>query len=147
MPVRDYLLNLSPADSDLPLIATNVMSANTVDLKGTPLRGMAVRLNLGYTLGNTAVLTGTFNVVIHAASSTPVSSSDPVIGQLDAPIVASSEAAGTTVEKIIPIDTNYRYIRAEFQISGLAASDSPAFSQVEAYVVLKSRDWSREVDF
>lgn len=146
-PVRDANLDLSPYASDLPLIATNVLSEDTVDLEGTPLTGLAVRLNVGYTVTNTAVLTGTLNVVIHAASSTPVSSSDPIVGQLDAAIIASSETAGYTVEKIIPFTTAYRYVRAEFAVTTVA-SDSPAWSQVEAFIVENvGLDWTRQVNF
>lgn len=147
MTTRDALLCLSPADSDLPLIATNVLSASTIDLEATPLKGLCVRLNVGYTAGNTLVLTGTLNVIIHAASSTPVTSSDPIVGQLDDPIIMSSETAGYTVEEIIPFTTNYRYVRAEFAVTTVA-SDSPAWSEVEAYVCENvGLNWSREVSF
>lgn len=147
MPVRDTNLDLSPAATDLPLIATNVLSANTLSIEGTPLRGLAVRLNVGYTAGNTAVLTGTLNVVVHAASSTPVSSSDPIVGELDAPIIMSSETAGYTVEKIIPFTTAYRYVRCEFALTTVA-SDSPAWSQVDAFITENvGLGWTREVNF
>ena len=146
-PIRDANLNLSPNDSDLPLIATNVMSANTIDLKGTPLKGLCVRLNVGYTAGNSAVLTGTLNVIIHAASSTPVASSDPIVGQLDDPIIMSSETAGYTLEEIIPFTTNYRYVRAEFVVTTVA-SDSPSWSEVEAYITENvGLNWTRQVEF
>lgn len=146
-PVRDTNLDLSPEASDLPLIATNRMSADTLSIEGTPLKGLAVRLNVGYTAGNTAVLTGTLNVIVHAASSTPVSSSDPIVGQLDSPIIMSSETAGYTVEKIIPFTTEYRYVRAEFALTTVA-SDSPSWSQVEAFVVENvGLEWDRSVNF
>ena len=146
--IRDANLDLSPEASDLPLIATNKMSANTIDLEGTPLTGMSVRLNVGYTLGNTAKKTGTLNVVLHGASSTPVSSSDPIVGELDTPIVMSSETAGYTEEHIIPFVTSYRYVRAEFALATNAASDSPAWSQVDAFVQLYlGQDWTRQVNF
>jgi hypothetical protein len=147
-PVRDTNLNLSPADSDLPLIVTNVLSATTLDIMGTPLAGLCVRLNLAYTLGNTLIETGTLNVIIHAASSTPVASSDPIVGMLDTPIIMSSETAGYTLEKIIPFTTNYRYVRAEFALATNAASDSPAWSQVEAFVTENvGLDWDRNISF
>lgn len=147
MPVRDTNLNLSPNASDLPLIATNVLSANTIEINGTPVTGLAVRLNVGYTLGNTAVKTGTLNVVIHAASSTPVTSSDPIVGQLDAPIIMSSETAGYTVENIIPFTTNYRYVRAEFAVTTVT-TDSPAWSVVDAYITENvGLAWDRNVNF
>lgn len=145
-PVRDTNLNLSPQASDLPLIATNVLGQE-VDLEGTPLTGLAVRLNVGYTAGNTAVLTGTLNVVIHGASSSGVASSDPIVGQLDAPIIMSSETAGYTEEHIIPFTTSYRYVRAEFAVTTVA-SDSPAWSQVDAYITENvGLDWDRNINF
>lgn len=148
MPVRDTNLNLSPEASDLPLIATNRLSADTIEINSTPLTGLAVRLDVGYTMGNTLNTAGALNVIIHAASSTPVASSDPIAGQLDTPIVLSSETAGYTVQKIIPFTTNKRYVRAEFALSGLAASDSPAFSKVDAYIVENvGLAWDRNVGF
>lgn len=147
MPIRDADLDLSPNASDLPLIATNVLSASTLDLEGTPLRGLCVRLNVGYTAGNTAVLTGTLNVIIHAATSTPVTSSDPIVGQLDEAIIMSSETAGTTVERIIPFTTERRYVRAEFAVTTVA-SDSPAWSAVDAFVTHNvGIEWDRNVNF
>lgn len=147
MPARDYNLNVSPVDSDLPLIATNKLGQE-VDLHGTPLKGLAVRVNVGYTIGNTAVLTGTLNVIAHGASSSGVASSDPIIGQFDAPVVISSETAGYTFEKIFPITTAYRYVRLEYAIATLAASDSPSFSDVDAYIVHNvGLNWDRSVSF
>jgi hypothetical protein len=146
-PVRDTNLDLSPYASDLPLIVTNVLSEHTLDIEGTPIHGLAVRLNVGYTLGNTAIKTATLNVVVHAASSTPVASSDPIVGELDSPITMSSETAGYTVEKIIPFSTEYRYVRCEFAVTG-AASDSPAWSAVEAFVTENvAFEWDRNVNF
>jgi hypothetical protein len=148
MTARDTNIDLSPFASDLPLIVTNVMSEHTLDIEGTPLEGLAVRLNIGYTLTNTSLITGTLNVIVHAASSTPVASSDPIVGQLDDPIILSSLVAGTTVEEIIPFTTAYRYVRAEFAIAGLAASDSPAISAVEAFVIENvGLNWSRAISF
>ena len=146
MTTRDANLDLSPVASDLPLIATNVLGTE-VDLKGTPLAGLCVRLNAGYTAGNTAVLTGTLNVVIHGASSSGVASSDPIVGQLDAPIIMSSETAGYTQEHIIPFTTAYRYVRAEFAVTTVA-SDSPSWSQVEAWISEQvGLDWTRQISF
>ena len=148
MPTRDAQLNLSPNASDLPLIVTNVLSASTLDLEGTPLEGLAVRVNLGYTLGNTSLVTGTINVVIHAASSTPVTSSDPIVGQPDTPLVLSNPVAGSTLEQIIPFTTAYRYVRCEFALAVNAASDSPSISLCDAYVVEQvGLNWSRAVSF
>lgn len=147
MPARDYDLDVSPVASDLPLIVTNVLGTE-VDLHKTPLKGLAVRVNVGYTIGNTAVLTGTLNVIAHGASSSGVASSDPIIGQFDAPVVISSETAGYRFEKIFPITTAYRFVRLEYAIATLAASDSPAFSAVEAYLVHNvGLDWDRSVNF
>jgi len=147
MVTRDANLDLSPAASDLPLIATNKMSGSTLDLEGTPLHGMAVRLDVGYTAGNTAVLTGTLDVIVHAASSTPVASSDPVVGQLEEPLVMSSETAGTTLQRIIPFVTEKRYVACEFALTTVA-SDSPSWSQVEAFAVLQvGLEWDRQVNF
>jgi len=146
MPVRDYLLDVSPIASDLPLIATNVLGTE-VDLEGTPLKGLAVRVNFTYTTDNTAVLTGTFTVIAHGASSSGVASSDPIIGQMDAPAVLSDED-GETLEYIFPITTDYRYVRLEYAIATLAASDSPSFSAVEAYIVENvGVEWTRAVSF
>jgi hypothetical protein len=146
MTTRDANLDLSPSATDLPLIATNVMGTE-VDLEGTPLEGLCVRLNVGYTAGNSAVLTGTLNVVIHGASSSGVASSDPIVGQLDAPIIMSSETAGYTLEKIIPFTTAYRYVRAEFAVTTVA-SDSPSWSQVEAWISEQvGLDWTRQISF
>ena len=148
MPVRDANLDLSPAASDLPLIITNVLGSSTIDLEGTPVKGLAVRLNVGYTTGNTLKLTNTLNVIIHAASSTPVTSSDPIVGQLDEPIIMSSTDLGYTVEEIIPFTTNYRYVRAEYALSGAVATDSPSWSQVEAWIVENvGLNWTRGVEF
>jgi hypothetical protein len=148
MPTRDAQLNLSPNASDLPLVVTNVLSASTLDLEGTPLEGLAVRLNVGYTLSNTSLVTGTLNVIVHAASSTPVASSDPIVGQPDTPLVLSSLTAGATLEQIIPFTTSYRYVRCEFAIAGLAASDSPSISLCDAYVVEQvGLNWTRAVSF
>lgn len=145
-PIRDANLDLSPESSDLPLIATNVLGQE-VDLEGTPLKGLAVRLNVGYTVTNTAVLTGTLNVVIHAASSSGVASSDPIVGQLDTPVVMSDETAGYTEEHIIPFTTAYRYVRAEYALTTVA-SDSPAWSAVEAFITENvGLDWDRSIHF
>lgn len=149
MPVRDANLNLSPQASDLPLIATDVLSACTVDLEGTPLKGLCVRVNANYTVSNTlaAGLATTFQVIIHGASSTPVTSSDPIVGQMDAAYVASSETAGKDVEFIVPFTTNYRYVRAEFDISA-AASDSMSWSAVEAFITENvGLAWTRDISF
>jgi hypothetical protein len=148
-PTRDANLDVSPEASDLPLIATNVLGQE-LDMFGTPLKGLAVRVNVGYTLGNTAVLTGTLNVIAHGASSSGVASSDPIIGQFDAPVTISSETAGYTFEKIFPITAppNTRYVRLEYAIATLTASDSPSFSAVEAYVVENvGINWDRSVHF
>jgi hypothetical protein len=52
------------------------------------------------------------------------------------------------VEEIIPFTTAYRYVRAEFAIAGLAASDSPAISAVEAFVIENvALNWSRAISF
>lgn len=147
MPIRDTNLDLSPEASDLPLIATNRMSADTLSIEGTPAHGLCVRLSVGYTAGNTAVLTGTLNVIVHAASSTPVASSDPIVGELDTPIIMSSETAGYTEEHIIPFTTNYRYVRCEFALTTVA-SDSPAWSRVDAFITENvGLDWTRELGF
>ncbi len=149
MPVRDANLDLSPQASDLPLIATDVLSACTVDLEGTPLKGLCLRVNVGYTVSNTlaAGLATTFQVIVHAASSTPVTSSDPIVGQMDAAFIADSETAGKTEEFIIPFTTDYRYVRAEFDISA-AASDSMTWSAVEAFITTNvGLDWTRGISF
>lgn len=148
MPVRDSLLDLSPEASDLPLIVTNKMGQE-LDIEGTPLKGLAVRVNYSYTTDNTAVLTGTFHVIAHAASSSGVASSDPIVGQMDAPEILDDET-GETLEFIFPVTLapNHRYIRLEFAIAGLAATDSPAFSAVEAYLVENvGVEWDRSVGF
>lgn len=148
MPVRDTNLNLSPNASDLPLIVTNVLSASTVEINGTPITGMAVRVDYGYTLGNTAKKTGTLNIIVHAASSTPVTSSDPIAGQLAEPLTMSSETAATTGQAIIPFITNKRYVRCEFALATNAASDSPAWSKVDAYIVENvGFTWDRNIHF
>jgi len=149
MPVRDANLDLSPQASDLPLIATDVMSACTVDLEGTPLKGLCLRVNVGYTVSNTLALglATTLQVYVHAASSTPVASSDPVVGAMDAPYIASSETAGQTYEFIVPFTTAYRYVRAMFDISA-AASDSMTWSQVEAFITTNvGLAWDRNISF
>ncbi len=147
MTARDTNLNLSPQATDLPLIVTNVLGQE-VDLEGTPLEGLAVRLNVNYTLGNTAKKTGTLNVIIHGASSSGVASSDPIIGQLDDPITMSSETAGFGVEEIIPFTTAFRYVRAEFALATNAATDSPAWSRVDAYIIENvGLNWTRAVNF
>jgi hypothetical protein len=147
MAIRDTNLDLSPAASDLPLIATSVMSASTLDLEGTPLTGLALRVDYGFTPGNTAVLTPALNVIVHAASSTPVSSSDPIAGYLAEPIIPGDVAAATRGQAIIPFSTNKRYVRAEFAVTGVA-SDSPAWSAVEAFVVENvGVVWDRNINF
>jgi hypothetical protein len=147
MTARDTNLDLSPQATDLPLIVTNVLGQE-IDLEGTPLEGLAVRLNVGYTLGNTAKKTGTLSVIIHGASSSGVASSDPIVGQLDAAIIMSSETAGYTEEHIIPFTTAYRYVRAEYALATNGASDSPSWSQVEAFVIENvGLDWNRAVSF
>ena len=147
MTTRDYLLDLSPAGTDLPLVVTSVLG-NELDLEATPLKGLAVRVNVGYTTDNTLNLVGTLNVVAHAASSSGVASSDPIIGQFDAPVIISSETAGYRFEKIFPITTSKRFVRLEYAIAGLAASDSPSFSLVEAFAGLQvGLDWDRNISF
>lgn len=148
-PVRDTNLDLSPAATDLPLIVTNVLSANTLDLEGTPLTGLCVRLNVDFTLGATvaSALDDTLNVIIHAASSTPVASSDPIVGELDVPITFADATAAQSFERIIPFTTSYRYVRAEFALTG-TATDSPSWSVVDAFVTLNAGlVWDRNVNF
>lgn len=147
MTTRDSLLDLSPETTDLPLVVTSVMGQE-LDLEGTPLKGLAVRVNVGYTTDNTLNLVGTFNVIAHGASSSGVASSDGIIGQFDAPVVISSETAGYRFEKIFPITTPLRFVRLEYAIAGLAASDSPSFSLVEAFAGEQvGLDWDRNINF
>ena len=144
-PVRDANLDLSPAATDLPLIATNVMSGSTVEINSTPLSGLAVKVNMGFTQGNTAVLTGTLNIIVHAASSTPVLSSDPIVGELRAPWVLAE--ADDDVNEIIPFATNYRYVACEYATT-CVASDAMSVSTLEVFIVEGvGMDWSRSVEF
>lgn len=143
-PVRDLSLDLSPQASDLPLIATNRMSANTLSIEGTPMAGLAVRVNLAAVHGSTKAMA--LNVIVHAASSTPVASSDDIVGQMPAPYSLSQNTLATT-ELIIPFQTTKRYVRCEFALTG-AATDSPSWSVVEAYVTENVQAvWDRNTNF
>ena len=144
MTARDHNLDLSPEATDLPLIVTNVLGQE-LDLEATPLEGLAVRVNLTYTPGNTAK-SPTLNIIVHGASSSGVASSDPVIGSMEAPRTFTEHEH---VELIIPftLPNAYRFVRLEYAISS-AASDSPSWSQVEAFAIENvGLTWSRAVSF
>lgn len=141
MTVRDALLNASPESTDLPLIGTSVLSADTLDIEGAPIAGLAMRVDVAHNHGST--IAGTFTVYVRAASSTPVSSSDPIVGQSEDYV----ESEDGNFQLIVPFVTNKRYVRCEFA-PGHAASDSPSFSVVEAYVVHNvGWVWDRNTNF
>ncbi len=144
MPIRDAQLDLSPDSSDIPLTTTlTVMSGSTLDLGATPTQGLAVRLDLEHTHGSTDASI-TFLATVHAASSTPVTSSDPIVGQMDT-TYAPQTTANTHRQFIIPfhVPTNYRYVGVEFAVAG-ASSFSPSWSVVEAFVTTNVQEpWQR----
>jgi hypothetical protein len=141
MPIRDANLDLSPTASDLPLIGANVLSEDTLDLEGTPAKGLALRANLEWSHGSTVA--PSLTLYVRAASSTPVSSSDEIVGSKT--VLADTQAAQTEV--IIPFITSKRYVRCGYETDG-AASDSPSWSVVEAFVTENvGREWDRGVNF
>ena len=132
MPVRDTNLGVSP--STVPLVANG--NSAVKEIEGTPLRGMAVQVNVFATGVSTVP---TLTVIVHASTSTAPTTDDEIVGQSPAILVAG--------EYIVPFFTEKRSILVEYSLTG-AATDTPNFSDVEAYIVPQvGAEWSRAVSF
>ncbi len=132
MPTRDALLPCPP--STVPLIANG--NSTVVEIEGTPLSGMAVQVNVMATGVSTVP---TLTVIVHASTAAAVTTDDEIVGQ--------SPAILTAGEYIVPFNTEKRYILVEYSLTG-AATDSPNFSDAQAYVVENvGTEWSRLTSF
>ena len=132
MPTRDALLPCGP--STVPLIANG--NSTVVEVEGTPLNGLAVQINVMATGVSTVP---TLTAIVHASTAVGVTTDDEIVGQSPAILVAG--------EYIVPFVTDKRYILVEYALTG-AATDSPNFSDVQAYVIENvGHEWSRLVNF
>jgi len=132
MPTRDASLPCGP--STVPLVANG--NSTVVEVEGTPLHGLAVQLNVMATGVSTVP---TLTAIVHASTGSTVTTDDEIVGQ--------SPAILTAGEYIIPFTTEKRYILVEYALTG-AATDSPNFSDAQAYVVENvGHEWSRLVNF
>lgn len=132
MPTRDASLPCPP--STLPLVANG--NSTVVEIEGTPLNGLAVQLNV---FGVSVSTVPTLQVYVHASTAAAVTTDDEIVGA--SPVIL------TTGEYIIPFTTEKRYILVEYALSG-AATDSPNFSDAQAYVVSNvGLEWSRLTSF
>jgi len=133
MPVRDSELSVAP--SSVPVVANGNSAVKT--LRGTPLTGLAVQVNVAATGVSTVP---TLTVYVRGDTSTAPTTDSPILGQSPAILVAG--------EYIVPfVGTNVKSIIVEYAVTG-AATDSPNFSDVEAYVVENvGTAWSRAVDW
>ncbi len=137
--IRDTSLDVSP--SSLPLVG-NANSA-VLEIEGTPISGMALRLNVGANMASTVP---TLQVFIRASTSTAPTTDDQVVGQSEV-ISCPASAAAFTGEYIIPFSTPKRSVLVEYVVTG-AATDSPSYSSVEAYIVENvGATWSRLTNF
>jgi hypothetical protein len=139
-PIKDANLNVGPVSSDLPLTADH--NSAVLDINYTPLHGMAVALHVPAVTGHTTTDTTTvkLDVVIHASTSTTVTTASRIVGEL----------RGIAVEGdyIIPfVAPTARSILVEYDVT-VGTSDSPNFSTVSAYIVEQvGAEWSRVINF
>jgi|GEM_PF-4563898 len=132
MPARDYNLAVSP--SSVPVIADG--NSAVKELRGTPLTGLAVQVNVFATGVSTVP---TLTVYVHGDTTTAPTTDSPILGQSPAILLAG--------EYIVPFTGNVKAILVEYALAG-AATDSPNFSDVEAYVIENvGLGWSRAVDW
>ena len=135
MPVRDYNLDVSP--STVPLIANGNSLAK--EIRGTPINGLAVQVNVMATSVSTVP---TLTVYVRGDSSTAPTTDSPILGQSSAILVA-----GEYIVPFVGVGKNAHSVLVEYVLTG-AATDSPNFSDVEAYIVENvGAPWSRLVDF
>lgn len=130
MPISDNALTLR-VDSDGALTATSIYP---LDIRGTPISGMAVYINVPVV--DTAT-DQTLAAYIRASTASDPATTDQIVGQL-------TGLEGAAGQYVIPFSTNKRSIELELAVGGT----SPDFSLVEAYLVQNvQHPWTRQTEW
>ena len=133
-PIHDAALVVRAA-SDGAFAADSIIS---VDLDGTPLRGMALEVVIPAVQGSLPTL----SIDVHASSTSAAASTDLIIATRELGVQTAATIANSY---IIPFSTRKRSVAFAFRIGG---GSTPSFSNVLAWIVQGvGQDWTRTVEF
>lgn len=131
-PIRDANLIVLTGDSVLSGTNPGGVIAQSFDMEGTVLKGMALHVVLPAAGGATPVMT----INVYASTASAAATTDKII--------ASRSGINAAGEFVVPFSTNKRSVGFEFYFT----SSSGNFSKAKAWVTLDyAQDWTRTIEF